>query len=89
MITIWKYEVEHENTGITVPVGTFPLYVAKQYGKLCVWCRVDTEETEMQNLIILIRGTGRSIPDGVHYLGSFQEEGGIFVFHVFWKVGAV
>ena len=88
MITVWKYEIENSDTQIIVPTGAFPLYIAKQFDKLCIWCRVDSEEAESQNLIILIRGTGRPIPDGVHYLGSFQEEGGIFVFHVFWKVEA-
>ena len=97
MRTIHKYPVKlnstpgHPRIEIEMPAGARVLTVQTQYaGDLerempYVWATVDTERPMKKRGFYLL-GTGHLLPPAstpTRYVGSFQLEGGRFVFHLF------
>ena len=85
MRTIWKYQLKITDTqDLRLPnkseiraIGFDP------FGSLCAWVEVDTEETEMWEHIIHIRGTGQTIPnDACRYICHVLE--GLLIRHI-WE----
>ena len=56
---------------------------------ICVWAKVDPNQTEMVEVEFYIIGTGWSIPDdidnGLQYIGTVMISDGLYVYHVFVK----
>lgn len=88
-LTVWK-EVLNWPTGrqtVTFPAGAELLMVGPQGADLCVWARVDpSAERGPAEYLICTCGTGHLLePDAGKYLGSWQEAGGLLVFHAFGR----
>jgi hypothetical protein len=95
--TIYKYNIfTLDEQTIDVPIlngcvnfkGQF-LKIDAQYEIPCLWCLVD-DETEERPVKIRVVGTGRPMPRYLKkedYLGSYQLDDGLYVFHVFWENG--
>lgn len=86
MQTIHKYPIEiTDEQVIMMPVFAQLLCVQTQFGKPCIWARVQTEN-EMSPVHIHITGTGNPIThENAAYLGTFQTDNGFFVGHVFFN----
>jgi len=88
MKTIYKYSLAASDwQTISVPVNAQILTVQTQYNEPFMWALVDTDN-DMRFVKIDIYGTGHPI-DTEHqreYLGTFQMDGGILVFHVFKRL---
>ena len=85
--TIWKYELEMNlRTSIEIPHSAEILCVQTQFNKPCIWALVNPENYK-ENREFEIFGTGSTIQgDSVierKYIGTFQLDGGEFVFHLF------
>lgn len=65
-----------------VPKGSKPLTVQKQDGKPCLWCEVDSSQHKT-SLTIFTHGTGHTVTEGAHYIGTYQMMGGALIWHVY------
>lgn len=85
MRTVYKYTLASldDVVSLDMPAGARVLYVAEQYGTICLWALVDTNApTELRRF--RIAGTGHPITmDAGPYIGSVMHRSGSLVFHVF------
>lgn len=81
---IWKWPlVLADRQVIEVPAGARLLAVQVQRGSPQVWALCDPEKPKEPRGLAMY-GTGHPVPaDPGRYLGTFQIDGGQFVFHVF------
>jgi len=90
MQTIWKFQLEiADQQYVRMPKGAEILRVGSQeiHGLLepCIWAQVDDNaETELEDVLIFIRGTGHPLPAYVKYLGSADCPP--FVWHIFGEI---
>ena len=60
---------------------------------ICVWAKVDPNQTETVEIEFYIFGTGWPIPDdidnGLQYIGTVMISDGLYVYHVFVKESVV
>jgi hypothetical protein len=84
MITVYKYPVVlNDEFTLGLPGKARVLTVQVQRGKPYLWALVDTEEPSRLRHFRLA-GTGHPINEPIsEYLGTFQVEGGLLVFHLF------
>jgi len=87
MITIYKYDVPAEDYfELELPIGAQILTVQSQFGEPHIWVLGDTEKKSEVRYFRLL-GTGHDFKlnsDKVkQYIGTFQIEGGMLVFHLF------
>ncbi len=84
MKTIWKYQLEVEkNQTLVMPEGAEILTVQLQYETACIWAVVDPEAKSVPRTFELI-GTGHDFKlQNYLYIGTFQVDGGNFIFHLF------
>ena len=73
-----------------LPKGTAILSCGLQNKEnICVWAKVDPNQTEMVEVEFYIIGTGWPIPDdidnGLQYIGTVMISDGLYVYHVFVK----
>ena len=86
--TIWKYELQITDTQtIEMPEGAMILTVQTQANKPCLWALVNPD-SKIETRTFITYGTGHTIEEirdyvGNYYIGSYQIDGGILVFHVF------
>lgn len=86
MKTIFKYHLQTTDyQKIEMLNGAEILCVQNQQETPCIWAIVDKSQTSTQSRTIEIVGTGHPIDESLQrkYIGSYQLQGGIFVFHVF------
>lgn len=82
---IWKYELKET---LSMPSGSKIMCVQTQNNIPCLWviCNPDSPEVS-RNFLVL--GTGHVIIEPItireYYIGTYQINGGEFVFHVFEK----
>ncbi len=84
MESIYKYELSHVLSQIIkMPSVHQILCVQIQREKPCLWVKVDLD-SERQDVQINIYGTGH-IHEKIHgqYIGTFQMDEGVCIFHVF------
>ena len=87
METIWKFELESTQLqAIEMPLDAEILTVQVQDNIPCIWALVDpTKKTGKR--VFDIFGTGCDITSGGgidrEYIGTYQVNNGMFVFHVF------
>lgn len=86
MRTIWKFPIQVTDLqSVTMPDGAKILTAAVQRGQPCLWAEVDPS-APMCERSIAIFGTGHELPDDPgSYIGTFQVDHGVFVFHVYEK----
>jgi hypothetical protein len=83
MLTVWKYPLPPvELIELDMPHGARVLTVQKQGTNICMWALVNPAH-ELERRGFQIIGTGHEIESVGEYVGTFQVEGGAFVFHVF------
>ena len=73
-----------------LPKGTAILSCGLQNKEnICVWAKVDPNQTEMVEVEFYIIGTGWPIPDnidnGLQYIGTVMISDDLYVYHVFVK----
>lgn len=84
-LTIWKYRLTTTDTQYAeMPKGAKILAVQMQNEVPCLWALVDPDQPKMK-VKIAIFGTGHPIDErwGLKYIGTYQLNGGLLVFHVF------
>lgn len=84
--TVWKFEINARTiiTTLNLPLGTTPLYVAEQHGRVQMWCLCDPSESICEERKFLFVGTGHEFTDPhPQHIGSILVDGGDYVFHVF------
>ncbi len=90
MKTIWKYPIGSDHNGefaLRIPQGATILSVQTQQGSPQMWALVDDEEPKVERRFRFY-GTGHEISGGrMMFLGTFQVDGGRFVFHLFELAG--
>jgi len=89
--TIWKFELVTTNTQkVTMPKGAEILTIQDQQGTTCMWALVDPE-AETEQRIFEVFGTGHDIKYDMgisrEYIGTYQERGGVLIFHLFEYTG--
>jgi len=69
---------------ISMPAKAEILCVQAQNGKPCIWAMVDIE-ADKDERTFHIYGTGHPVETGANliYIGTFQQNNGVFVFHLF------
>lgn len=82
---VFKYELPVTDIfTLELPQEAEVLTVQVQYGKPCIWARVNpdakTEERKFR-----IAGAGNDVEADARYIGTFQLENGSLVFHLFEK----
>ncbi len=86
MTTVWKFPLRvSDSQTIKMPAGTSILCVQVQNDQPCIWALVPNTEAVLVSQTILMAGTGHNRPDllGKNYIGTFQLNEGVLVFHVF------
>lgn len=84
--TIWKFKLDTtEVQYIEMPHGAEVLTVQMQAGDVCIWVLVDMDEERKVQRRFHIFGTGYPIDVRIElrYIGTYQLQGGLLVFHVF------
>lgn len=83
---IWKFEIA---AGIPteMPVGAVVLSVKEQFGRVCLWAKVDTcaTEKEVRHFEIITTGITRSM-DGLVFIDTVLLDEGQYVVHVFERL---
>jgi len=83
MKKVYKYTIDRTYNIIDMPKGAQLLDVQVQNGYPQLWALVDPD-AEMEERYLTIVGTGHDIGLGnMEYVGTYQIDGGIFIFHVF------
>ena len=83
---IWKYELITQDTlRVLLPIGAEILALQTQNEKPCVWFLVNPDEVKTEVRKFDIVSTGHTIYDANNkkYIGTYQLQGGLLVFHVF------
>ena len=88
---IWQYKLEIDDTQtIKMPKDAKILTIQCQYETPCIWALVDPANKKEDRLIETF-GTGNSISCGIgndrKYIGTYQKQGGLLIFHVFEYTG--
>lgn len=84
MKAIWKFPLKIVDVQtISAPRGATPLCVHAQNDEPQLWALV-TPSNDREEIRVRTYGTGHAIVDDPgKYLGTYQVNGGAFVFHVF------
>lgn len=84
MTKIWKFPIEIvDEQQIAMPDGARILCVQVQRGVPCIWAEVSPGVREVHRTL-LIHGTGHDVSvRAKKYVGTFQTDGGDFVWHLF------
>lgn len=82
-MTIWKYQIPLvDEFTLRMPKGACILTVQAQNNHGCLWAMLNPE-AEPEERRFCVVGTGDPMPPGVQYVGTYQQEEGMFVWHVF------
>lgn len=82
---IYKYVLNsHDITILEMPIDAEILTVQYQFGSVCIWALVDyTNENESRLFGVIPTGQLFNEKEIRKYLGTVQENGGQFIWHVF------
>lgn len=93
MRTIWKFSIPNRHKtdvfSVPMPLGSLPLFFAKQDGALTLWAEVDSDQVVCDKTFLVV-GTGYQIDvpsDSRRYVGTCFD--GPFVWHLFEIVGSM
>lgn len=85
---VYKYKMEEAcDTVIMMPWGAEILCAQLQFGTPTLWALVDPNQPP-QERVFEVLGTGQAMEDNIKrkYIGTFQMNSGVFVFHIFEKL---
>lgn len=72
---------------LRLPKGASPLSLHMQFGYPTVWWMVDPEAEVVKHSVVVVPTGARFDPRVGSYVGSWQEHGGILVWHLFYQGG--
>ena len=83
MMKIWKYSIIAPTCDFEMPINAQILCVQVQRDIPQIWALVNSDNPKTIRKI-RVYGTGHDIPDnpGI-YIGTFQVNGGTYIYHVF------
>jgi len=88
-LKIFKYVIEDRRQMISLPKGAVILSLQNQREAICFWALIDPE-AETERRIFHVVGTGHEIGqeflDNSNYIGSLQQQGGLYVWHIYEEV---
>ena len=85
MKRIYKYPLSMQaRQVIPLPLGSTVLCVQTPNEEPHIWAMVHDDVEEKESRVFLMVGTGHPMPDTGPYIGTFQLNGGAFVFHLFY-----
>lgn len=70
MKTVYKYGLSLASPSVCLPKNAKFLFFGTQEDRFFIWAEVNTQETEKEEKIFLIVGTGYHLPDGCEWLGT-------------------
>lgn len=83
MNTIWKIPLATADIQtIEIPAGAKILTLQIQYSEPAIWFEADTNSPLEERYFITIV-TGYRIPNNAKYVGTYQKNDGVFVYHVY------
>ena len=85
---IWKHRLNIESSfDIQMPIGTEILALQTQNDNPFIWVLVNPDEKNTEIRKFETVGTGEIIEEtnDKKYIGTYQSQGGLLVFHVFEK----
>lgn len=83
MIAVYKYTIQlTDEQMLNLPLGAEPLHIATQGDQLCLWCRVHTDRPSRPRRVRIVE-TGHPVDDASRYVGTFDIDNYLLVFHVF------
>ena len=98
MKTIYKYVLDTACNVVVAPKIPYTMELPKgavifscglQNNKICVWAKVDHNQTERVEVEFYIFGTGWPIPDEIdnslQFIGTVMISDGLYVYHIFIK----
>ena len=89
MKTIWKYKLSPDATELEIPGGSTVLSVDEQFGNVCLWVEVDTEN-RLAPRVFETFGTGHPIYTDMgitrKFIGSVKLMDGALIFHVYERL---
>ena len=84
---IFKYPIPIEDYfELELPTGSKILTVQTQYNQPCIWCLVYPDIVPIEKRKFRLVGTGHLMEEGLVsliYIGTFQLNDGILIFHLF------
>lgn len=88
MLTIYKYVINGEPGEafrVPMPGNAELLDVQMQHGRPVLWALVDTDQPVGEGCRFVVYGTGAPVNPALSlkYVGTFQVNEGIFVWHLF------
>ena len=86
MKSIYKYTLltTKDETILDLPLNSEILSVKEQLGDICIWVKVDLEESTLESRKFIIYGTGHKIDkDNLKFIDTVLLFSGSFVLHVF------
>jgi len=86
-MTIWKFPFAvADSFSLVLPSGARILTIQEQFGMPCMWALCDPTRA-MEFRTFRIYGTGHTVGSpGDGYIGTFQQQGGALVWHVFEEI---
>lgn len=82
-MTIWKFPLTvTDEQVIDIPAGAKLLSVQTQLGIPCLWALVEPTNRKEKRRFFM-NGTGHEVDHACPFIGTFQINGGILVFHLF------
>lgn len=85
MRTVWKYEIPMHGVAqfeLLIPVPAKVVHVEMQGITPTMWIELNPESPSFPKHFSIV-GTGHQIPVNAAHVGSWQMEGGRFVFHLY------
>jgi len=86
--TIWKFELDARDIQrIEMPESAEILCIQVQNLKPCIWALVEPENAKVKRTFEIF-GTGQSMNNDRDrkYIGTYQINNGMYVFHVFERI---
>lgn len=84
--TIWKFPLAPYRSTLDIPRGGEILCMQSQGGTPTLWIKVNPD-AEIETRVFIILPTGRLVTkeqmDFLSYVGTYQQDGGTHVWHVF------
>jgi hypothetical protein len=85
---IWKYTISKITDEFTIemPRNSRVLCIQVQRGVPCIWVKTDGDKENMEKRTFVIIGTGNPFDaEGLIYVGTWQEDYGYLVWHLFYR----
>ena len=87
-MTIYKYPITITDLQIVLlPLNSTILTIQMQGNTLCLWAEVEETNTDTEERIIELIGTGHKMSNILrNYIGTVQQFGGGLIWHIYERV---